>query len=432
MIQFLAKKHFLLSILAAFFVFNACSKFDPILPEKRGNAIDDNSATAQQMLFDSPWITIQAGSHSLTNENESQIAASDIMGYINSITTLNESDPHYATIRQYVFDCFNVLQHLKFTLEANGSALLQALPGFEGAVKGSWQSRNDSILLSLEAIPTAASATIYTKQFAERFGGSTLQFQKIGATLELLIDGHFVCDPIVDYAYNAKMNSAPQLEAFSNVFAGFNIILAQSLSNAVAPPPTPVPPIAPTPQAVAYAWRIVRAGSKKDVTTEAGIIASANATMTPINTVYTHLEKGSSSYNALRDEVAKCYRLFGEMNITLYQDGTAAIDGPTGFSAKVVGTWKDHGNGEIAIQPLSVPLKKEANRFELRFANDFLTSPMVVKYNSRTGERSWHIHGPFVIEPCADYVKENGLKGYDGIMRFSKIFKGFDLHLANR
>lgn len=425
------KKRILFLGAAAFFVFNACSKFEPVLPDIRDNSTA-NSDTAQNMLIGAPWITIQAGSHSLTNENESQLAASDIMGYINSITMLDESDPHYATIRQYVFDCFNVLQHLKLTLKENGSALLHALPGFEGEVKGSWQSRNDSILLSLEAIPTAASATIYTKQFARRFGGNTLQFQKTGPTIQLLIDGHFVCDPIVDYAYREGMNSAKTLEAFSNAFTGFNVILAQSLSNSPAAPPAPAPPVEPTKQEVAYAWRIVRAGSKKDVSTEAGIIASANATMTPINLVYTHLEKGGAEYNALRDEVAKCYRLFGEMNITLYQDGNAAIEGPTGFSAKAIGTWKDHGNGEIAVQPLAIPLRKEANRFEMRFADDFLTSPIIIKYNSRTGDRTWHIHGPFVIVPCADYVKENGLKGYDGIMRFSKIFKGFDLYLANR
>lgn len=431
MLHCFVKRILLLLIVASLLALGACSKFEPILPEER-TVVSENVDFPLLKLSDSPWITIQAGAHSLTNENESQIAASDIMGYINSITKLTEDDPHYDSIRQYVFDCFNVLQQLQLTFNADGTAQLEPLPDFVAPAGGTWQSHNDTISLALDPIPTHASATPYTKQLAERFGGGTLYFQKEGATLQLTIDGHFVCDLIVAYAYEKGMSSAKTLEAFSNAFGGFNVVLAQSLSGTPLSPPSPASPVSPSNGAVAYEWYIVRAGSKNYITSEDGIIASANATMVPINTIYTHLAKGSAEYEAFRDEVAKCYRLFGEMNITLYKDGTASIDGIGGLNGKAIGTWKEQGEGEIAIQILSVPLRKTANRFELRFADEYLASPTIVHYNGRTGDRTWHIPGPFVIEPCGDYVKENGLSGYDGIMRFSKVFKGFDLYLADR
>ena len=409
----------------------SCSKVDPILPEDRH--IDNNGATGgNTVLPGSPWITIMAGSHSLTNENECQIATTDIMGYINAITQLDKNDPQYNVIRQYVYDCFKVLQQIQLKFKENGATQLAPIPGVADTTNGTWSEENDTVRITLNSINVSPSASIYTKQFAQRFGGGTFPLKRGKSTLVLQIDGHFVCDPIVNYAYQNSMASSKTLENFSSVFGGFTVVLAQSIS-AVETPHTPnTPPNPSAKEVLTHNWRIVRAGSSKDVTSEAGIIASANATMKPINIVYTHLTKGSAEYNGLRDEVAKCYRLFGEMNIKLYQSGKATIEGPSGFNGAAQGQWTDLGDGKFSIQLLSTPLKKTANRFEKRFAEDFLATPIRVNYNKKTGDRTWHIHGPFVIEPCGAYVDEHGLPGYDGIMRFSKIFKGFDLHLEAR
>lgn len=413
------------------FIGISCSKVDPILPED--HHVDNNETTGSSTaLAGSPWITIMAGSHSLTNENECQIATTDIMGYINVVAQLDKDDPQYTVIRQYVYDCFRVLQQIQLKFKENGEAQLAPIPGVADTTNGTWSEGNDTVRITLNSINVSPSASIYTKQFAQRFGGGTFPLKKEKSTLVLQIDGHFVCDPIVNYAYQNSMASSKTLEDFSNVFGGFSVVLAQSISEE-EPPQTPnTPPDPSAKEVLTHEWRIIRAGSKKDVTSEAGIIASANATMKPINIFYTHLKEGSSEYNGLRDEVAKCYRLFGEMNIKLYQSGKATIEGPSGFNGAAQGQWTDLGDGNFSIQLHSTPLKKTANRFEKRFADDFLTSPIRVNYNKKTGDRTWHIHGSFVVEPCGTYVAEHGLPGYDGIMRFSKIFKGFDLHLEAR
>lgn len=413
------------------FIGISCSKVDPILPEDRH--IDNNGATGSSTaLSGSPWITIMAGSHSLTNENECQIATTDIMGYINVVAQLDKEDPQYTVIRQYVYDCFRVLQQIQLKFKENGEAQLAPIPGTADTTSGTWSEGNDTVHITLNSINVSPSASIYTKQFAQRFGGGTFPLKKEKSTLVLQIDGHFVCDPIVNYAYQNSMASSKTLEDFSNVFGGFSVILAQSISEVETPQTPNTPPDPSAKEVLTYDWRIVRAGFNKDVTSEEGIMASANATMKPINATCTHLQKGSAEYNGLRDEVAKCYRLFGEMNFKLYQSGKATIEGPSGFNGAAQGQWTDLGDGNLSIQLLSTPLKKTANRFEKRFADDFLTSPIIINYNKKTGGRTWHIHGPFVVEPCGTYVAEHGLRGYDGIMRFSKIFKGFDLHLEAR
>lgn len=413
------------------FIGISCSKVEPILPED--HHVDNNGTTGSSTaLAGSPWITIKAGSHPLTNENECQIATTHIMGYITVVAQLDKDDPQYTVIRQYVYDCFRVLQQIQLKFKENGEAQLAPIPGVADTTNGTWSEWNDTVHITLNSINVSPSASIYTKQFAKRFGGGTFPLKKEKSTLVLQIDGHFVCDPIVNYAHSEKMAAAELLEKFSNVFEGFIVVLAQTLYNSPETPQNPIVPTPPTNHPTVYDWRIVRAGAKKDVSSESGIIKSANATMTPINLFYTHLTEGSAEYNGLRDEVAKCYRLFGEMNIKLYQSGKATIEGPSGFNGAAQGQWTDLGDGNLSIQLLSTPLKKTANRFEKRFADDFLTSPIRINYNKKTGDRTWHIHGPFVVEPCGAYVKEHGLRGYDGIMRFSKIFTGFDLHLEAR
>lgn len=413
------------------FIGISCSKVDPILPED--HHIDNNGTTGSSTaLAGSPWITIMAGSHSLTNENECQIATTDIMGYINVVAQLDKDDPQYNAVRQYVHDCFKVLQQIQLKFKENGEVLLAPTPGVADTTNGTWSEGNDTVRITINSINVSPTASIYTKQFAQRFGGGTFPLKKEKSTLVLQIDGHFVCDPIVNYAYQNSMASSKTLEDFSNVFGGFSVILAQSISEVETPQTPNTPPDPSAKEVLTYDWRIVRAGSNKDVTSEEGIIASANATMKPINIFYTHLKDGSAEYNGLRDEVAKCYRLFGEINIKLYQSGKATIEGPSGFNSAAQCQWTDLGDGNLSIQLLSTPLKKTANRFEKRFADDFLTSPIRINYNKKTGDRTWHIQGPFVVEPCGAYVAEHGLPGYDGIMRFSKIFKGFDLHLEAR
>lgn len=414
--------------LAFLLAFASCSKFDPILPADR---YPSHTAAASTGIIDpcAPWLAIQAGSHAISSESDCRIAASDIMEYINPITALPTNDSRYTAIQEQVFDCFTVLSQLKFTLRDDGSMQLETLVGTNGATQGKWKDLKNEIEVSLSPIPLEPSASEYTQQLAKHFGGATFRLKKIGNTLMLAIDGHFVCDPIVAFTRAQGMTSAQQLEAFSNVFEGFTVIFAQEVTFSHASPSLPTTPPSPSNKEIAHAWRIVRAGTSKDVSSEEGITASANATMIPINTVYTHLEKGGTEYNALRDEVAKCFRLFGQMTIELYRDGSARVGGPEGFYAAAQGTWKDAGEGNVSIQILSVTLKTSANRFEQRFANDFLTMPILLKRNSKTNALTWHIHGQFVIEPCGAYVKENGLPGYDGIMRFSKVFKGFDLHL---
>ena len=413
------------------FIGISCSKVDPILPEN--HHIDNKGTTGSSTaLSGSPWITIKAGSHSLTNENECQIATTDIMGYINVVAQLDKDDPQYNAVRQYVYDCFKVLQQIQLKFKENGEVLLAPIPGVADTTNGTWSEGNDTVRITLNSINVSPSASIYTKQFAQRFGDGSFPLKKEKSTLVLQIDGHFVCDPIVNYAYQNSMASSKTLEDFSNVFGGFSVILAQSISEVETPQTPNTPPDPSAKEVLTHEWRIVRAGSNKDVTSEEGIIASANATMKPINIFYTHLKDGSAEYNGLRDEVAKCYRLFGEINIKLYQSGKATIEGPSGFNGAAQGQWTDLGDGNLSIQLLSTPLKKTANRFEKRFADDFLTSPIRINYNKKTGDRTWHIQGPFVVEPCGAYVAEHGLPGYNGIMRFSKIFKGFDLHLEAR